>query len=59
MSAGIAEFPKNGDSATALLAIADARLYEAKRTGRNRVVMNDPPPAYAVMPRKKSRIEWM
>lgn len=59
VSAGIAEFPKNGDSATGLLAIADARLYEAKRTGRNRVVMNDPPPAYAVTPRKKGRIEWM
>jgi diguanylate cyclase (GGDEF)-like protein len=38
LSAGVAEFPSDGDSPEDLLAIADARLYEAKRGGRNRVV---------------------
>jgi diguanylate cyclase (GGDEF)-like protein len=37
-SAGVAIFPEDGDSLAALLGIADRRLYEAKKAGRNRVV---------------------
>ena len=37
VSAGVASFPKDGADARSVLAAADARLYEAKRTGRNRV----------------------
>lgn len=37
-SCGVAEFPGDGDDAITLLGRADARLYEAKRGGRNRVV---------------------
>ncbi|HYH98792.1 response regulator [Hyalangium sp.] len=36
-SAGIAEFPKDGEGADALLREADARLYRAKANGRNRI----------------------
>ncbi|MDE3208258.1 MAG: bifunctional diguanylate cyclase/phosphodiesterase, partial [Pseudomonadota bacterium] len=38
MSAGIATFPEDGDSLEQLLKKADAALYEAKKTGRNRVI---------------------
>lgn len=58
LSAGIAEFPADGASPAALLAAADARLYEAKRTGRNRIVMSDPPSSYAVASKKKRRTDW-
>jgi diguanylate cyclase (GGDEF)-like protein len=37
-SAGVAEFPIDGEDVTAMLARADERLYEAKRAGRDRVV---------------------
>jgi len=32
ISAGVARYPEDGESAQALFAVADARLYEAKRT---------------------------
>ena len=38
MSAGIAIFPEDGVTADELIDQADARLFEAKETGRNRVV---------------------
>lgn len=43
-SAGIASYPRDGDSLEALLAVADRRLYDAKHAGRARV--SSQPPAY-------------
>ncbi len=40
-SAGLAAFPQDGATASALLGSADRRLQEAKRTGRNRVIARD------------------
>lgn len=37
VSAGLASFPEHGDTVTALLAKADAALYDAKHGGRNQV----------------------
>jgi diguanylate cyclase (GGDEF)-like protein len=39
LSFGVAEFPAHGDGPDALIAVADAALYEAKREGRDRVVI--------------------
>jgi len=38
VSAGLAGFPQDGADTVELLATADARLFQAKREGRNRVV---------------------
>ena len=38
VSVGVAEFPKNGDTAQSVIAAADAALYRAKADGRDRVV---------------------
>jgi diguanylate cyclase (GGDEF)-like protein len=38
ISIGVATFPEDGANLAALFAVADARLYEAKDAGRNRVV---------------------
>src|SRR5438034_2122543 len=39
LSFGVAEFPAHGNNPEALIAIADAALYQAKREGRDRVVI--------------------
>ncbi len=38
LSIGVAEYPTHADNADALIAAADAALYQAKRRGRDRVV---------------------
>lgn len=38
VSIGVAQFPADGETPDALLARADAALYQAKRDGRNRIV---------------------
>jgi diguanylate cyclase (GGDEF)-like protein len=42
LSLGVAAYPDDGDTAEALLAAADAALYIAKASGRNRVVAGRP-----------------
>jgi diguanylate cyclase (GGDEF)-like protein len=37
-SIGVASMPDDGADARSLIAAADAALYEAKRSGKNRVV---------------------
>ena len=37
-SGGIAEYPADGATAEDLIRRADVRLYEAKRSGRDRIV---------------------
>jgi diguanylate cyclase (GGDEF)-like protein len=39
LSVGVAEFPRHGDSGDALIRVADAALYDAKRMGRDRVTV--------------------
>jgi diguanylate cyclase (GGDEF)-like protein len=38
ISAGLASFPHDGDSPAELFALADERMFQAKREGRNRIV---------------------
>jgi len=45
MSVGVAIFPDNGDNAPGLFAAADQAMYQAKASGRNRVVVAPSGPA--------------
>ncbi|MGZ3481031.1 MAG: diguanylate cyclase [Myxococcaceae bacterium] len=47
VSVGVASWPADGDELEEVLAAADARAFEAKRLGKNRVV--GPPPARAAV----------
>ena len=47
MSIGVASWPSDGESFREVIALADARMYEAKRLGRNRVVGPADAPASA------------
>jgi diguanylate cyclase (GGDEF)-like protein len=38
ISAGLASYPRDGEDATELFALADDRMFQAKKEGRNRVV---------------------
>jgi len=44
ISIGIALCPENGDDLTSLIGSADAALYQAKKAGRNRVVLSKKKP---------------
>jgi diguanylate cyclase (GGDEF)-like protein len=41
ISAGIGIFPDHGENGQEVLRVADTALYEAKRSGRNCVVVGD------------------
>jgi diguanylate cyclase (GGDEF)-like protein len=41
ISAGLASYPQDGEDAAELLALADERMFQAKREGRNRVVIGE------------------
>ncbi|HPC84196.1 MAG TPA: GGDEF domain-containing protein [Thermoanaerobaculaceae bacterium] len=43
VSAGLAAYPDDGETVEALLGVADDRLYEAKASGRNRIVLASGP----------------
>ncbi|HZW89459.1 MAG TPA: GGDEF domain-containing protein [Myxococcaceae bacterium] len=43
VSAGLGSWPADGETFDAVLTTADARLYQAKRSGKNRVVAPDNP----------------
>ena len=43
ISAGLASFPQDGDDAAELFALADQRMFQAKKEGRNRVVAGGVP----------------
>jgi PleD family two-component response regulator len=45
ISVGVAAFPEHGTSPKELMAAADAALYEAKRGGRDQVVVASVKPA--------------
>lgn len=47
VSVGVAELPQHGTSPRELLEAADAALYRAKKAGRDRVMLADPPLAAA------------
>lgn len=42
VSIGVASFPEDGDQGHKLIQVADKALYEAKRRGRNQVVVMEP-----------------
>jgi len=50
VSVGVAALPQHGTSPKELLDAADAALYRAKREGRDRVVVADPPPSVEAQP---------
>lgn len=48
-SAGVASIPDDGETIEALLEVADDRLYEAKGSGRNRIVLASGPRTAVLM----------
>ncbi len=54
ISAGLASFPQDREGAAELFALADERMFQAKREGRNRVVASQNPFSRRIC----SRTEW-
>lgn len=48
-SAGLASFPQDGDGTAELFALADERMFQAKKEGRNRVVAGRAPQPVAIL----------
>ena len=48
ISAGLASFPDDGEDAAELFALADGRMFQAKKEGRNRVVAGRAPQPIAI-----------
>jgi diguanylate cyclase (GGDEF)-like protein len=43
ISAGLATFPQDGSDERELFAVADERMFQAKKEGRNRVIASSEP----------------
>lgn len=57
-SVGIALMPEDANSLAGALVVADAALYEAKRSGRNRVIDHAPPIASEAFGEEDGKHHW-
>jgi diguanylate cyclase (GGDEF)-like protein len=57
ISIGLASYPQDGNDALHLFALADNRMFQAKRQGRNQVVANNGPAVKLGPPSERSLLE--